>query len=200
MEKGIGSLASEARKVRAAGRGRDTVLAHVTPGEAAQLQRGTGRKTPKINPKTGLPEFDSQGGMSGGMGGAGGFGGTGGGGFGGGFGGPSGPSGPSGFGGGWGTGDPGEPNDPGMPGANIGGQDPGGWGTGDPGEPNDPGMPGVNTGGLFGHGGAFGLGWGDALGLADTSWGDVATGLASLAGMAIGGPFGAIAGNFMGRL
>jgi hypothetical protein len=42
--------------VRSQGRGRDTVLAHITPREAAKLKREGGRGS--INPATGLPEFD----------------------------------------------------------------------------------------------------------------------------------------------
>ena len=45
-----------AKKVRAQGRGRDTVLAHITPQEAKLLKRRGGRGS--INPKTGLPEFE----------------------------------------------------------------------------------------------------------------------------------------------
>jgi hypothetical protein len=45
-----------AKKVRAQGRGRDTVLAHITPQEARLLKRRGGRGS--INPKTGLPEFE----------------------------------------------------------------------------------------------------------------------------------------------
>ena len=170
VQDGIGSLAQAARRVKAAGRGRDTVLAHITPQEAAQLQRGTGRPKRRMNPKTGLPEFDSQGGMSGGMGGAGdgGFGGFGG------FGGSSGNSGSSP--GGWGTGDPGEPNDPGMPGQ-------GAWGTGDPGEPNSPDKAGPDTG-------IMGLGFG---------WGDVATAAGTALGFALGGPLGALGANALGK-
>jgi len=44
-----------AKKVRAAGRGRDTVLAHITPAEAKLLKARGGRGS--VNPKTGLPEF-----------------------------------------------------------------------------------------------------------------------------------------------
>jgi hypothetical protein len=45
-----------AKKVRAQGRGRDTVLAHITPAEAKLLKARGGRGS--INPKTGLPEFE----------------------------------------------------------------------------------------------------------------------------------------------
>ena len=45
-----------AKRVRAAGRGRDTVLAHITPAEAKLLKARGGRGS--INPKTGLPEFE----------------------------------------------------------------------------------------------------------------------------------------------
>lgn len=46
-------IAAEA--VRRAGRGRDTILAHITPREAAMLKRRGGSGT--VNPATGLPEF-----------------------------------------------------------------------------------------------------------------------------------------------
>lgn len=48
-------LQALAEAVRRAGRGRDTVLAHITPREAAKLKREGGSGT--INPETGLPEF-----------------------------------------------------------------------------------------------------------------------------------------------
>ena len=48
-----------AKKVRAQGRGRDTVLAHITPKDAKLLKARGGRGS--INPKTGLPEFDDDG-------------------------------------------------------------------------------------------------------------------------------------------
>ena len=53
---GIVSLKKDAEKVRAAGIGGDTVLAHITASEAALLKSlgGSGR----INPRTGLPMFD----------------------------------------------------------------------------------------------------------------------------------------------
>lgn len=52
---GIVSLRKQAEKVRSAGRGGDSVLAHITPFEAGILNRmGAGGST---NPKTGLPEF-----------------------------------------------------------------------------------------------------------------------------------------------
>jgi len=60
---GIVSLKEDAKRVRAAGIGGDTVLAHITPSEAAllKLMGGSGR----INPRTGLPMFeDSEGGTS----------------------------------------------------------------------------------------------------------------------------------------
>jgi hypothetical protein len=44
-----------AQVLRAQGRGRDTVLAHITPAEARKLKRDGGSGT--INPATGLPEF-----------------------------------------------------------------------------------------------------------------------------------------------
>lgn len=49
-------LTSLAGQVRAAGRGRDTVLAHITPEEAALLKARGGRGS--TNPVTGLPEFE----------------------------------------------------------------------------------------------------------------------------------------------
>lgn len=54
---GIVSLKDAAEKVRRAGRDGDTVLAHITPAEAALLKSRGGAGT--INPKTGLPEFKS---------------------------------------------------------------------------------------------------------------------------------------------
>jgi len=45
-----------AQVLRAQGRGRDTVLAHITPAEARKLKREGGSGT--INPATGLPEFE----------------------------------------------------------------------------------------------------------------------------------------------
>lgn len=52
---GIVSLKEKAERVRKAGRNGDTMLAHITPEEAAMLKRRGGSGT--INPKTGLPEF-----------------------------------------------------------------------------------------------------------------------------------------------
>lgn len=49
-----------AQVLRAQGRGRDTVLAHITPREARKLKREGGSGT--INPTTGLPEFQEFGG------------------------------------------------------------------------------------------------------------------------------------------
>lgn len=54
---GIANLKVAARRVREAGRDGDTVLAHITPAEAALLKRSGGAGS--INPKTGLPEFKS---------------------------------------------------------------------------------------------------------------------------------------------
>lgn len=45
-----------AELVRSQGRGRDTILAHITPREAAKLKREGGRGS--TNPSTGLPEFE----------------------------------------------------------------------------------------------------------------------------------------------
>ena len=52
---GIVSLKKKAEEVRRAGTGRDTVLAHIMPEEAALLKRMGGAGT--INEKTGLPEY-----------------------------------------------------------------------------------------------------------------------------------------------
>lgn len=54
---GIVSLKAAARRVQAAGRDGDTVLAHITPAEAALLKSRGGAGT--TNPKTGLPEYKS---------------------------------------------------------------------------------------------------------------------------------------------
>jgi hypothetical protein len=48
-------LSSLAQIIQSKGRGKDTVLAHITPQEAALLKRRGGRGS--INPDTGLPEF-----------------------------------------------------------------------------------------------------------------------------------------------
>lgn len=48
-----------AQVLRSQGRGRDTVLAHITPREARKLKREGGAGT--INPATGLPEFEDYG-------------------------------------------------------------------------------------------------------------------------------------------
>lgn len=50
-----GGLAQAARRLQAAGRGGDTILAHINPHEAAILKSMGGSGT--INPHTGLPEF-----------------------------------------------------------------------------------------------------------------------------------------------
>jgi len=57
-------LPALAELIRSQGRGRDTVLAHITPKEAALLKRRGGSGT--INPDTGLPEFEDYGGDYGG--------------------------------------------------------------------------------------------------------------------------------------
>ena len=49
-------LRKAAEELRKKGRGRDTMLAHITPEEAKLLKARGGRGT--INPDTGLPEFD----------------------------------------------------------------------------------------------------------------------------------------------
>ncbi len=51
-------LRAMAEAIRAAGRGRDTVLAHITPREARNLKRMGGRGS--INPATGLLEFEDE--------------------------------------------------------------------------------------------------------------------------------------------
>jgi len=48
-------LPAAAELIRQKGRGRDTILAHITPREAAMLKKMGGSGT--INPDTGLPEF-----------------------------------------------------------------------------------------------------------------------------------------------
>ncbi len=50
-----GGLALAAKQLAAKGRNGDTMLAHITPVEAAMLKRAGGSGT--INPETGLPEF-----------------------------------------------------------------------------------------------------------------------------------------------
>ena len=49
-------LSALARIIQSKGRGKDTVLAHITPQEAALLKARGGRGS--INPDTGLPEFE----------------------------------------------------------------------------------------------------------------------------------------------
>ena len=49
-------LPTLAEMIRSKGRGRDTILAHITPKEAALLKRRGGRGS--TNPDTGLPEFE----------------------------------------------------------------------------------------------------------------------------------------------
>ena len=51
----IGGLHSMAQKLQNAGRGTDTILAHITPQEANLLERRGGAGS--INPATGLPEY-----------------------------------------------------------------------------------------------------------------------------------------------
>jgi len=59
LNKSLGTdLAALAQVLRSKGRGRDTVLAHITPKEAALLKRRGGRGS--INPDTGLPEFEDE--------------------------------------------------------------------------------------------------------------------------------------------
>ena len=47
-----------AEMIRQQGRGKDTILAHITPKEAEMLKRMGGRGT--INPRTGIPEFQPE--------------------------------------------------------------------------------------------------------------------------------------------
>jgi len=60
-------LQALAQVLRSHGRGRDTVLAHITPAEAKLLKDRGGRGS--INPDTGLPEFDDFGDFGGFVGG-----------------------------------------------------------------------------------------------------------------------------------
>jgi hypothetical protein len=53
-------LPALAEMLRSKGRGKDTILAHITPKEAALLKRRGGSGT--TNPDTGLPEFEDYGG------------------------------------------------------------------------------------------------------------------------------------------
>ena len=55
---GTGSARELAEMIRSLGRGRDTVLAHITPEEAELLRRIGGSGKP--NPNTGLPEFQEE--------------------------------------------------------------------------------------------------------------------------------------------
>ena len=55
MQMARGGLASMGQRLQAEGRGGDSVLAHISPMEAAMLQRRGG--TGSINPATGLPEY-----------------------------------------------------------------------------------------------------------------------------------------------
>ena len=50
-------MSSVANMLRSMGRGRDSILAHITPEEARLLKARGGRGS--INPSTGLPEFDT---------------------------------------------------------------------------------------------------------------------------------------------
>ena len=57
MNKALGTdLASIAQLLRSKGRGKDSVLAHITPKEAALLKKRGGRGS--TNPDTGLPEYE----------------------------------------------------------------------------------------------------------------------------------------------
>ena len=53
------SLPALAELIRSQGRGKDSILAHITPQEAEMLKEKGGSGT--INPQTGLPEFDTSG-------------------------------------------------------------------------------------------------------------------------------------------
>jgi hypothetical protein len=56
LSKALGTdLAGLAQLLRSKGRGKDTILAHINPQEAALLKRAGGSGS--INPETGLPEF-----------------------------------------------------------------------------------------------------------------------------------------------
>ena len=57
LNKALGTdLSALAQIIQSKGRGRDTVLAHITPQEAALLKKRGGRGS--TNPDTGLPEFE----------------------------------------------------------------------------------------------------------------------------------------------
>jgi hypothetical protein len=59
LGKSLGTdMVALAEMIRSKGRGRDTVLAHITPKEAALLKRRGGSGT--TNPDTGLPEFEDE--------------------------------------------------------------------------------------------------------------------------------------------
>jgi len=53
------TLPALAQLLQKKGRGKDTILAHITPNEARRLKRDGGSGT--INPDTGLPEFEEEG-------------------------------------------------------------------------------------------------------------------------------------------
>jgi len=60
LEQTLGTdLAAIAKLLRSKGRGKDTILAHINPREAALLKRHGG--SGDINPDTGLPQFDDTG-------------------------------------------------------------------------------------------------------------------------------------------
>jgi len=59
LSKSLGiDMAGLAQLIKSKGRGRDTVLAHITPKEAALLKSRGGRGS--INPNTGLPEYENE--------------------------------------------------------------------------------------------------------------------------------------------
>ena len=55
---GLGNAQELAELLRQMGRGPDTMLAHITPEEAQMLLESGG--SGKINPQTGLPEFQPE--------------------------------------------------------------------------------------------------------------------------------------------
>ena len=59
LSKALGTdLAGLAQLLRSKGRGKDSILAHINPQEAALLKRAGGSGEP--NPETGLPEFQTE--------------------------------------------------------------------------------------------------------------------------------------------
>jgi len=69
LSKALGTdIAGLAQLLRSKGRGKDTILAHINPQEAALLKRAGGSGS--INPETGLPEFYTEDGSFGDYGGS----------------------------------------------------------------------------------------------------------------------------------